>query len=152
MPVNLSNHRDAGLAALYDAFVREVGTYIRLNRPYWGGKLGIDSGTLANLEQGASYILTFGNTSLATGCVSLQAKTEEVLRSVGGGSSWQVMPVRVGSAAMGHSAVAVYPSGKAMKDGYIFDAWISQSPQAYTFAEWENNFRLMSVLGKARRQ
>ena len=152
MPVNLETHSDPKLVAMYQAYMRDVGAHIRINKPYWGSALGVENGTLTNLEQGAAFILTLGNSSLATGCVALQSKTEQVLSAAGGGANWQVIPIRVGSSVMGHSAVAVYPTGSAMEKGYVFDPWITQTPLVYTFEEWENNFRLMSVMGEARVQ
>lgn len=151
MPVDLSKTDDKQLLALQEAYLDQLGTFLATNAPFWGSKMGIRSGTLTNLEQGLAYMATLGNSGLEVGCVSLQNQTERALSSAGA-DGWIVEKIRVGSLVMGHSAVAVYPKGKGMHQGYVFDPWLSQAPLIYDFQEWEGHFKLMSLMGGARSQ
>jgi hypothetical protein len=151
MPVEFNASTDRELLALHGAYMDKLGNFLRSSQPFWCSKLGIKSGTINNLEAGLAFITTLGNASLSSGCVSLQNETERALLGAGA-RGWTIEKVRVGSLVMGHSAVAVYPRGKSMSDGYVFDAWLKQAPLVFTFQEWENQFRAMSIMGGARRQ
>lgn len=151
MPVDLSQHDSPNLKAMNEAFNKRLGSFLRGNQPYWNAKLGLSSGTLSNLEQGLSFMATLGHSGLEAGCVSLQSQTYQTLSAAGPGD-WVVEKVRVGTGAFGHSAVAVYPKGGNMAEGYVFDAWISQAPLVYTFDEWKGHFDVMSLMGSPRAQ
>ncbi len=151
MPEDLSNHEDKGLQAMYDAYLDKMGTFVSGNQPFWTSRMGVRSGTLSNLEAGLAYMASLGNTSLSGGCVSMQAETARVLRAAATGG-WIVEEIRIGSNVMGHSAVAVYPGGSSMEQGYVFDPWLRQSPLVFDFEEWQGHFRIMSIMGGARRQ
>ncbi|MCA9672608.1 MAG: hypothetical protein KC503_43740 [Myxococcales bacterium] len=150
MPVDLSEHPQ--LAALYQAYVAQLSTHLRGARPYWNQAAGVHSGTLSNLEQGIAWMTTLGHASLDAGCVALQNQTVRALNGAGGASGWTIEKWRVGTSWYGHSAVAVYPAGGKPEDGYIFDAWLEQSPKVYGYAEWEKQFRVLGAMGKARKQ
>ncbi len=151
MPEDLSSHGDKKMRAMFDAYMDKMGTFVSGNQPYWTSRAGIRSGTLSNLEAGLAYMATLGNSSLSGGCVSMQGETARVLRAVAD-VGWIVEELRVGSSVMGHSAVAVYASGSSMEQGYVFDPWLRQAPLVFTFEEWQGHFRIMSIMGGARRQ
>jgi len=151
MPVDLSSSKNKGLRRLYREYVDKLGNFLSCSQPFWTSKLGIRSGTAANLEAGIAFMSTLGSTSLASGCVSLQDQTERALLGAGG-TGWVVEKIRVGSAIMGHSAVAVYPEGKPMEQGYVFDPWLKQAPLVFRYSEWQGQFRVMAIWGKARQQ
>jgi hypothetical protein len=108
-------------------------------------KMGWDSEVL---EQPHRHWDEMMEASLRTGCLDLQSQTYGVLSShpVRG---WDIKDWMVGN-VFEHHAVNVHPEGSDGRDGWIFDPWITLSPQVYPFADWMDHFTALSVLGKAR--
>jgi hypothetical protein len=86
--------------------------------------------------------------SLRTGCLDLQSQTYGVLSSHGV-RGWDIKDWMVGN-VFEHHAINVHPEGSDGRDGWIFDPWITLSPQVYPFADWMDHFTGLSVLGNAR--
>ena len=154
MPVDLSTSGDAALKQLHEAYQSRLQLYLLANRPYWASKIDIRSGTLVNLEQGISWFGTLGNSSLMAGCIELQNVTYLTLTGANpAGSKWVVARWRAGNTVVGHSAIAVYPKGGLPERGYVFDPWVRQAPDVFTFREWEKMFWLLNAtMGSPHRQ
>lgn len=127
----------SALAGLESAYMREIGAYVNRVRPYWSEQFG-SGGTLTNLESGLSWLITFGNTSLESGCVEMQAETYNVLTRFKP-SGWEVRRVMIGD-VFEHHAVVVYQTGQTYKDGYFFDPWMYQKPLIFSYSEWISRF------------
>lgn len=148
MPVSSASRTlPASLIPLERAYLSDVGIYVDRVRPYWSEKLGT-GGTLTNLESGMSWMLTLGNSSLDSGCVSMQSETLRVLKKHKP-PGWEVRPVVIGS-GMEHHAVAVYETGKKLADSYIFDPWVEQKPMIFKFKEWVDRFPHYKHISPAR--
>ncbi len=127
----------SALGGLESAYLKEVGAYVNLVRPYWSEKLGL-GGTLTNLESGLSWMMTLGNVGLEAGCVEMQKATYDVLIRFKP-SGWQVRRIMIGD-VFEHHAVVVYQDGLTYKDGYFFDPWMYQKPLIFKYREWIGRF------------
>jgi len=121
--------------------------YIAANRPYWSGKAGV-GGTLNNLETGLAWMMTLGKTGLATGCLDLQAQTYSAIKPHVP-SGWDVRFIKVGFGAEHHSVV-VFKSKSTYTEGYVFDPWINQKPEIWTYSEWSGQFTGLSMISSIK--
>ena len=86
--------------------------------------------------------------ALRTGCLDLQAQTYAALNQnpVRG---WDIKDWMVGN-FLEHHAINVHRENEDGTQGWIFDPWITLSPQVYPFSEWKAHFSKLSWLGDTR--
>lgn len=86
--------------------------------------------------------------SLRTGCLDLQTQTFRVLNA-NAVRGWEIKEWMVGN-GFEHHAVNVHPEGGNGSKGWMFDPWITLSPEVYAFGDWKGHFSKLTWLGSAR--
>ena len=157
------------LQGMYDRYRVALGSYMRTNRLYWQKTLKLESGTLSNLEGGLAFFVLklaglasssaneAADAALKAGCTACQDETHRVLTAYVAAnqqkdprlSAWKIQRYVVGW-GMEHHAVAVHQANRPVASGYVFDPWIRQEPEVYTYNTWEKLFRALRQIGKAR--
>ena len=141
-----ANVASGPLSQMNNAYVQKLATHISM---YGYTAFGKGSGTLTNLQQGITFMLTLGNPdTIMNGCLALQDATFGVCNQ-NRPAGYTVKKIMVGF-GMEHHAVVVYPAGTLPSMGYIFDPWITQSPQVYTYQEWLSGFTILNGIAEVR--
>jgi hypothetical protein len=94
------------------------------------------------------YWIDAMESSLRTGCLDLQSRTLRVLNEHPA-QGWRIKRWMVGN-VMEHHAVNVHPEGGDTARGWVFDPWVTLSPEVYAFSDWQEHFTSLSWLGSAR--
>ena len=141
-PVNVAN---GPLGRMFSAYQQKLTTHIAM---HGYTAFGRGSGTLTNLQQGITFMLTWDPDTLLNGCLALQDATFMVCNQLRP-ANFTVKKIMVGF-GMEHHAVVVYPAGTMYQMGYVFDPWITQSPQVYSYEEWISGFTILNGIAEAR--
>ncbi len=141
-----ANVASGPLSGMYNAYRQKLSTHIAM---YGYTAFGKGSGTLTNLQQGITFMLTLGDPeTIMNGCLALQDATFSVCNE-NSPAGYTIKKIMVGF-GMEHHAVAVFPAGTIPSAGYVFDPWITQSPQVYTYPEWLSGFTILNGIAEVR--
>ncbi|NNF06478.1 MAG: hypothetical protein HKN21_06935 [Candidatus Eisenbacteria bacterium] len=166
------------LHSLTRVYQRELDMYLKAHRPAINKALKL-GGTTSNIEQvlnytlnkvaqGASYVAPAADESDAedfsdaakkafkAGCEGCANQTVKVLqvaiaKDPNLKGKWICHRFMVGGLLVfEHHAVCLQLKKGSPMDGYIYDPWITQSPQVYTAKNWKSRFNIRSVIGAPR--
>lgn len=148
MAISSEDHTlPAALAGLEKVFMSKMSNYMSSNRGFWSERLGF-GGTLSNIESTVAWGGSLSYVPMNSGCVNVSLATfDALIRDTPIG--WEISLITIGN-VMEHHAVVVWLSEKNFDSGCVFDPWIEQEPNIYSYQQWRNSFSKIALLGEAR--
>lgn len=128
-----------------------LSAYIRAHPLFWTDKLGI-GGSFNNFEVTMTNLVSGGKAGYERGCVACQRETFKVVRDYLADHPslpWSVSRIMVGN-VFEHHAVAVHPKGSDITKGEVWDPWIHQKPEAFSFEDWSSHMWRLKFFGDPR--